>query len=105
MQLLIIALLLLSMQKEQTSLQDLQPLLAFLQSGELKPLAESKPFSDLHLGNADAKAVFALFDALRGALSEQKEKPEQPQPAKENASPLDGIADGDILSALNSYLS
>ena len=105
MQLLIIALLLLSMQKEQTSLQDLQPLLAFLQSGELKPLAESKPFSDLHLGNADAKAVFALFDALRGTLSDRKEEPKQPQTAEKPSSPLDGIADSDILSALNSYLS
>ena len=104
MQLLILALLLLSMQKEKTSLQDLQPLFSFLQSGELKSLAESKPFSDLHLGGADAKAVFALFDALRGALSDNAEKQEPPK-AQESASPLDGIADKDIISALNSYLS
>ena len=102
MQLLIVALLLLSMQKEKTSLQDLQPLLSFLQDGNLAALAESKPFSELKSGNADAKTILTLFDTLRGALSEEKKEEHTDSRAEE---PLQDIADTDILAALKSCLS
>ncbi len=103
MQLLIAVLLLLSVQKEKTSLQELLPLLTFLQNGDAEALAKSKPFSDLKQGDTDAKAVLALFEALRGALPEEKKGEERKEsPAEE---PLQGIADTDILAALKSCLS